>query len=576
MLAATLAALSDGAEITVTLLHTNDVHGRFEEFSPSGARCPESLSKMGLCVGGVARQKTLVNQVRSSGQHVLFLNAGDYYQGTLWDYMLGAKIMVDAVNYLEHDAMSLGNHEFDRAPQELAQLLRNITVPILGCNVDFSDEPLLKDLPLEPSMTVRLGSDLVGIIGFTKFRTTLGMNSARVLLTDETECIRREAMRLRQRGAKVIIALGNSGYPENKIVQAIPEVSVIIGGGTHVFLYSAPTIDGMVPDDKPHDSYPVVVKRGDGSRCLIVYDFWMGKYMGNLTVTWDDRGQPLHWSGQPTLLDDSVKQDAAGLTMLDRYRPQLQAARSTVVASTQVYLQGDKETLRFTESNMGNVMAEAFLKHFSKRRRTSPDSWSSVSAVFINSGALRAPIEEGSITLEDVTNVLPYDNTMVVFNLTGAQLKSIVEHGVRHYNSPGIVKSGAFLQMAGVRVVYNLYCKPGNRVVDLQILCAACLIPRFERVQQDSWYTIGTLKYAANGGDNFDFSFVKPGDRVDTNFLDSAMAIEYLNASSPVTMGLDGRISFRRMPCAGNFVSYRAATLYCSLFVSALVSLKLP
>ncbi|CAN7986182.1 unnamed protein product [Ixodes hexagonus] len=571
-----IALVTDGAQITVTLLHTNDVHGRFEEFSPSGTRCQESFSKMGLCVGGIARQKTLANQVRSSGQHVLFLNAGDYYQGTLWDYLLGARIVADAVNYLEHDAMSLGYHEFDRGPKELARLLRDITVPILGCNLDFSDEPLLKDLPLQPSMTVRFGSELIGIIGFSKFRNTIDTHSARIRFTDETECVKREAMRLRQRGAKVIIAVGNSGFAEKKIAQAIPEVSVIVGGGDHVLLYSGPTINGMVSGDKPHGPYPLVVKRADGSRCLIVCDFWMGKYMGNLTVTWDDRGQPLHWSGEPTLLDNSVEQDAAGLVILDKYRPELQATRSTVVASTQVYLQGDKETLRYTESNMGNVMAEAFLKHFSKRRRTSPDSWSSVSAVFINSGAIRAPIEEGSITLEDVTNVLPYGNTMVVFNLTGAQLKSIVEQGVRNYHSPGFAKSGTFLQMAGMRVVYNLYCKPGNRVAELQILCAACLIPRFETVQEDRWYTVGTSKYIAQGGDNFDFSFVKPGDHVDTSFVDLEMAIEYLNASSPVMMGLDGRISFRRMSCAGNYVPHSVAALYCSLFLTALVFLRGP
>ncbi|CAN7938615.1 unnamed protein product, partial [Ixodes hexagonus] len=545
IVAVTLVTLADGTELTVTLLHTNDVHGHFEEFMPSGTRCGESSAKLGHCVGGIARQKTLVDQVRSTGQHVLFLNAGDYYQGTLWDYLLGAKIVVDAVNYLKHDAMSLGNHEFDRGPEGLVPLLRNSTVPILGCNVDFSGEPLLRDLPLQPSMTVKFASDQVGIIGFTKHKPTLSINAARVRFTDETECIKREAMQLHQQGVRAIIAVGHSGLLEDeRIARDIPEISVIVGGRSHLFLYSGATVGGTVSGDKPHDSYPVVVKREDGSRCLIVHDFWMGKYMGNLTVTWDDSGQPLNWSGQPTLLDNSVEQDAAGLAILDKYRPQLQAARSRVVATTHVLLQGDKGLLRSGESNMGNVMAEAFLKYLAKTMPRFSGSWSSVPAVFINSGSLRSSIHSEVITFEDVVNVMPYGDTLVVVHLTGAQLKSIVEHGVRRYDRRRNVTAGEFLQVAGMRVLYNVSRNPGNRVVALHILCMACRVPRFRVVQEDRWYSVGTLKYVLQGGDEFNFSFVKTGDRFDTSYHDVDLAIEYLNASSPVTTGLDGRIAF--------------------------------
>ncbi|EEC00741.1 UDP-sugar hydrolase, putative [Ixodes scapularis] len=568
--AAVLVALADCAELTVTLLHTNDMHGHFEQFMPSGARCLESPAKLGQCVGGISRQKTLVNRVRSTGQHALFLNAGDYYTGTLWYYLLGAKVVIDVVNYLGHDVMTLGNHEFDRGPEGLAPLLRHSKVPILGCNVHFSDEPLLKHLPLRPSITVLLGSTLVGIIGFTPFKMDIGAVAPTVRFTNETECIKREAVQLHERGVKVIIAVGHSRLPENKIIaRAVPEVSVIVGGRDHLFLYSGSTVNGSMSGDKPYDSYPVVVKRLDGSHCLIVTDFWRGKYLGNLTVTWDDRGQPLRWSGQPTLLDNSIAQDAAGLALLDRHRPELQAARSTVVASSQVYLQGQKETVRFIESNMGNVMAEAFLKFAIKKTHGTSHSWSIVSAFFFNSGNIRAPIEEGSITLEDVINVIPYGNKLVLMNMTGAQLIQTVEQSVWQYDSEGVTTHPAFLQIAGMRVVYNPDREPGNRVIDLQTLCTVCRVPHFEAVQEEKWYFVGTLNYVANGGDSYNFSFVKQGDRVDTSFDDLQMAVEYMNASSPLVMGVDGRIAFRRGSCAESLVSHSLTSLY-SLFLSAL------
>lgn len=72
------------------------------------------------------------------------------------------------------------------------------------------------------------------------------------------------------------------------------------------------------------------------------------------------------------------------------------------------------------------------------------------------------------------------------------------------------------LFLAGLRVKYDIGRKPWDRVVELQILCTACRVPAFEDVKPDTWYRIVTVSYMINGGDNFDFSFVKPEDKLDT------------------------------------------------------------
>lgn len=550
--AAALGVVAGGAaaDFTMTVLHTNDVHGRFEEITPDGTRCPQTSAEKGRCVGGIPRQKTLVEDVRRKGGNMVFLNTGDYYQGSLWYYLLGATIVVDAVNYLKHDAMTLGNHEFDKGPGGMEPLLRNSTVPILGCNLDFSDEPLLRDIPLKPSMTVERGGQKVGLIGYVTPNTAFLSRPGKVRFTDEVECIRREARKLRAEGVKVIIAMGHSGLPKDKeIAEAVPEVSLVVGGHTHTFLYSGPTTDGKISGNTPQGPYPVVVERADGTRCLVVQDFWLGKYMGYINVTWNDKGQPLRWEGQPVLLDSTIKQDPDGLALLDKYRPLLETKRMESVARTQVLLEGDKQATRFGESNLGNVVTEAFLKHMARvTERDVKSSWSSVAAAIANGGGFRAPIDEqsthGVVTYEDVVNVIPFGNTMVLLNLTGAQLKQVVEHGVALHDPTGLISKGEFLQMAGMRVAYDISRKPMDRVVNLQIFCTACRVPVFEEVNPDKWYRIAAVSYIVNGGDNFDFKFVKPQDRLDTGFEDVDIVVDYLNATSPVTMGHDGRITF--------------------------------
>lgn len=151
---------------------------------------------------------------------------------------------------------------------------------------------------------------------------------------------------------------------------------------------------GKISGNAPQGPYPVVVERSDGTRCLVVQDFWLGKYMGMLTVTWDDKGQPVKWEGQPVLLDKSIPQDPSGLALLDKYRANVTAKRTEAVATTKVYLDGDKLATRFGDSNLGSVVCEAFLKHAAVRSRSPRGSWSGVAAAIANGGGFRAPIDE--------------------------------------------------------------------------------------------------------------------------------------------------------------------------------------
>ena len=90
------------AEFNLTILHTNDVHARVEQTNKYGGSCSSKDSKANKCFGGVARRKTVLDQLRSKEQNVLLLDGGDQYQGTLWFNVYKgneAKIFMNELGY---------------------------------------------------------------------------------------------------------------------------------------------------------------------------------------------------------------------------------------------------------------------------------------------------------------------------------------------------------------------------------------------------------------------------------------------------------------------------------------------
>ena len=102
VIAAVLCMSSASSEFSLTILHTNDVHARFEESNINGGACRDHHDQ---CYGGVARRKSKVDQIRNDTENVLFLDAGDQYQGTLWFYYYGGNATRYFMNLLQYDAM---------------------------------------------------------------------------------------------------------------------------------------------------------------------------------------------------------------------------------------------------------------------------------------------------------------------------------------------------------------------------------------------------------------------------------------------------------------------------------------
>src|SRR5690606_36400575 len=156
-------AAQDDETFALTILHTNDTHSHHE---------PNSAGD-----GGVARQATVVDQIRSEVESVLLLDGGDRFTGTLFHQQYRGEDSIQIMNALGYDAMTLGNHEFDDGDEVLAAFIDGLEFPVVTTNVDFSESEILAG-KVQPYIILDVNGDQIAIIGLvtpdTRFLSSPG------------------------------------------------------------------------------------------------------------------------------------------------------------------------------------------------------------------------------------------------------------------------------------------------------------------------------------------------------------------------------------------------------------------
>ncbi|KAK4823594.1 hypothetical protein QYF61_003794 [Mycteria americana] len=530
------AVLGAAAELRLTLLHTNDVHGRVEAQGAGTRSCAGAEG----CFGGVARRAARVAAERAAHRNVLLLDAGDQYQGTVWFSRFKGREVVHFMNLLRYDAMALGNHEFDEGVSGLLDpLLKNANFTILSANIK-GKTPLAKEMMkyVKPFKIVHFDSESVGIVGYTTKETSfLSQPGDDIIFEDEIEALQVQVNELTAMGVNKIIALGHSGFTVDKnIAQKVKGVDVVIGGHTNTFLYT-----GTPPStEQPAGPYPFMVDSDDGRKVPVVQAYAYGKYLGYLNVTFDKKGNVVEAVGNPILLDSSVPEDEHIKEEVQKWRKNL-GNYSEEIGKTSVYLNGTSQACRFQECNMGNFLCDAVL--YENVRHPDRKSWNHVSMCILNGGGIRSPIDEqstnGSITVEDLLSVLPFGGRFDLVRVKGSTLKEAFEHSVRRYGRG----SGELLQVGGIHVVYDLSRAPGNRVVSLEVLCTACRVPAYVPLQMDEIYNVTLPSYMLFGGDGYHMLKDK-NLGYSKGELDIEVVSRYLQRMKRVYPAVEGRIKF--------------------------------
>ncbi|XP_043642935.1 protein 5NUC [Drosophila teissieri] len=526
------------------ILHNNDMHARFDQTSVNSGTCPPEDAHTNKCYGGFARVAHEVRKYRKEAQEggtsVLYLNAGDTYTGTAWFTIFKDKIASAFLNKLKPDAISLGNHEFDERVEGLIPFLNEVTFPVLACNLDLSKVPQLKATKhLAHSAILETNGTKIGVIGYltpdTK-KLTLHMD---VEFNEEVESINVEAKKLKAQGIKIIIALGHSGYLKDlEIAKKCPEVDIVIGGHTNTFLYT-----GAQPDAEHIDGpYPTMVKQNSGKEVPVVQAYAYTKYLGKLHVQFDADGNLIEWDGSPILLNASVAQEQDLLDLLEVFRPNVTRLEKSVVGHTKVHLEGNKAFCRAEECNLGNLIADAFV--FSRLlEEQGGDFWTDAAISITQGGGIRSSIEkrsDGAITDNDLLSVLPWRNKLYVVPMPGSYIRRALEHAAV---LRGKDSDGGFLQVSGIHVVFNLNKPEGQRVVSVQVRCAACRVPTYSDLNDSATYNVVLGEFLLDGGDGhvFRHSAHQP-QRLQNNDLEAVS--QYLAQRNYVFPEIEGRIVF--------------------------------
>jgi 5'-nucleotidase / UDP-sugar diphosphatase len=499
-------------EFDLTIMHTNDTHAHLEN---------------------VARRITAVNDLRAERTNSILVDAGDVFSGTLFYNKYKGLADVQFMNMVGYDAMIPGNHEFDDGPKVFAEFIKKAEFPIISSNIDYSADEDLNPLYVDsigepgdggkiyPAAILDVNGEKVGVFGLTTEETEF-LSSPGDTIKFENHLTKAEetVKMLETEGVNKIVALTHLGYNYDKdLATSVEGIDVIVGGHSHTTL---PEADVYNEDAEP----TLVVQTGEYSN-----------FLGDLQVSFDAEGVLVKDSWDENLIDldetDAngdyvIADDPEAAALLEELSAPLEEMKQTVVGSSDVFLNGERGNVRTGETNLGNLIADSML--------TKAQENGNATLAIQNGGGIRASIDAGPITLEEVLTTMPFGNTLVTLDLTGAEVIEALEHGV------GDVENGAgrFPHVAGMKFSYDASLPKGERVLSVKVETEDGLV----EIDENATYTVATNAYVAGGGDGYEvFGKAKDEGRMkELFFVDYQVFLDYLDKNNDVAPKMEARI----------------------------------
>ncbi|MEM5474516.1 5'-nucleotidase C-terminal domain-containing protein [Hoeflea sp. AS60] len=523
LLSVSVLGLSSGAafaDYTLTILHINDWHSRIESNNKYESTCSADDETEGKCFGGAARLVTAIADRRKAleGGNVLLLNGGDNFQGSLFYTTYKGTVEAEFLNQMKFDAMTVGNHEFDDGEDALAPFLDVVNFPVLSANVAASVSSKIGDR-IKPSIVIEVGGEKIGIVGaVTNDTPEIASPGPNILIADDIRSITAEVEKLQAEGINKIIALTHVGYPRDKeMIAKIPGVDIVVGGHSHSLLSNT--------DEKAEGPYPTMIDNPEGYKVPVTQAASYSKYLGEFSVTFDDNGVVKEAKGDPILLDNSITPDEGVLARIKELGAPIEELKTKLVSASTKAIDGSRETCRVGECEMGNLVADAMIDRVSDQ---------GVTIAIQNGGGLRASIDSGEITMGEVLNVLPFQNTLATFELKGSDVVAALENGASQIEEG----AGRFAQVAGLRYTFDKTAEAGSRIVSVEVKKG----DGFEPIDPDAVYMVATNNYMRSGGDGY--SVFKSGGMNAYDYgpgLEQVVA-DYLAKNNPYTPYTDGRV----------------------------------
>lgn len=427
----------------VKIVHTNDIHARVEEDDYNQVIGMDRLS-------GIAQAFT------EGADGSLMLDSGDTFHGQPIATLVKGESVAKLMKACGYDAMTTGNHDWSYGKERLKELGGIANVKILSGNIKNADGTSFFDTDELVKEITKNGKTLkIGVFGVSdpemKNKTTPS-NVEGLDFQDAVDYAKREAATLKAEGCDVVIALSHTLDPKNVAAQ-VDGVDLWLCGHEHIELSESVTT--------PDGSKTYVSESGHYLNSVGLID---------LNCTMDEDGS-VHVDYEKTSVDyeeaQNYPKDASVTAVLDTIKEENETALNRVIGTSPVELDGVWEHIRIGQTNLGNVITDAYLL------ATGAD------IAFENAGGIRASIAAGTVTYGDVINVSPYGNYVVTKKLTGAQIKEMLESSLTIQKNCIVANdsgewdawpndSGSYLQVGGIIVRFDPAQPAGARVLSVQ------------------------------------------------------------------------------------------------------------
>jgi 2',3'-cyclic-nucleotide 2'-phosphodiesterase (5'-nucleotidase family) len=501
---------------SLVILHTNDLHSHLTPFHRSDT----------LLVGGAAARAERIRRERERTPDLLLIDAGDVIQGTPAYNLYRGVPDTKALSMMRYDAVALGNHDLDDGPAAWARLRQYASYPVVSANVFASAESSFASASaVEVSPEIRKGAKWIGgakvhhhealrflaepyvirpwrgrkiaILGLTTGRLVdiVRISANRGVAVADPIQVARYFVPLLRKKADIVIALTHIGVDEDRrLARDVPGIDLIVGGHSHTRLDNA-----------------VYANRGLdlGWGTPIVQTGAWGDRIGR-SVLAISKGRPVGFSYALLPVRPSDGEDPAVAALIQPVADTIRTVMGeTIYTSDKFYRQPSREDV---ESPIGNFAADVL------REATGAD------VAFQNTGGIRAPIPKGPVTVADVYSTFPFDNTIVVVEMTGEGLRRVLDFASRR------VGKSDFIQVSGIKFDiasdYAYDIRVGGKPLDN------------ERV-----YRVATIDFLYEGGAGYSV-FREAGPAEPTGIFQHDAAVTFLRRHPGYQFKTEGRITW--------------------------------
>ena len=399
--------------------------------------------------------------------YVAVVSSGDFVQGGPAGTLSKGQYVIDIINSVGYDAMTIGNHEFDYMVPQLFHLTDQLNAPVTCVN--FSDMQTGKQV-YAPFVIKKFGARKVAFVGVVTPSTMMSEGAAffdedgkqlyDLHHKDVYNLVQQATDSARAQGADYVVVLSHLGEStfdvvSGKMIAATTGIDAVLDGHSHA----------TIPCEKiANKKGKTVLCSQTGTKFANIGKLYIGSN-GKLSTELLPTDKMEYISESVKAVVDSINEINAALTNKDcGYADQLMTINDN----------NGKRLVRSGETNLGNFVADAFRWY------------GDAQLAFSNAGGIRQNLPKGNITYGNLLETQPFSNEMCVIRISGHLLCDVLEVGAEALPD----ESGFFVQPSGFRYTIDKNAIP--RVSDVQVLNDK---GEYEPIDMDKEYTLATLNY---------------------------------------------------------------------------------